>query len=122
MGEQLSPILRRTSEDRVAIWCPGCASSHVIDVSPAGWRWNGSADAPTFTPSLLVRSGHHLPDHDGGSCWCTYNAAHPSEPAPFTCGRCHSFLEDGKIRFLADCTHALAGQTVPLPAWPAEAP
>lgn len=31
---------------------------------------------------------------------------------------CHSFIRDGQIQFLSDCTHALAGQTVPLPAWP----
>lgn len=29
--------------------------------------------------------------------------------------RCHSFIEGGRIRFLSDCSHALAGQTVELP-------
>jgi hypothetical protein len=28
---------------------------------------------------------------------------------------CHSFVTNGKIQFLADCTHKLAGQTVELP-------
>ena len=28
---------------------------------------------------------------------------------------CHSFITDGRIQFLNDCTHALAGHTVPLP-------
>ena len=28
---------------------------------------------------------------------------------------CHSFVTDGRIQFLADCTHPLAGQTVDLP-------
>ncbi len=34
--------------------------------------------------------------------------------------QCHSFIEKGKIRFLPDCTHSLAGQTVDLPEneWP----
>lgn len=27
---------------------------------------------------------------------------------------CHSFVTDGKIRFLSDCTHDLADQTVPM--------
>ena len=31
------------------------------------------------------------------------------------CQRCHSFVRDGKIRFLADSYHELAGQTVDLP-------
>ncbi len=30
---------------------------------------------------------------------------------------CHSFVTDGQIQFLGDCTHKLAGQTVPLSAW-----
>jgi hypothetical protein len=30
---------------------------------------------------------------------------------------CHSFVTDGRIQFLEDCTHELAGQTVDLPEW-----
>ena len=29
--------------------------------------------------------------------------------------RCHSFVTDGRIQFLSDSTHVLAGQTVDLP-------
>ena len=28
---------------------------------------------------------------------------------------CHSFITDGKIQYLNDCTHKLAGQTIELP-------
>jgi len=28
---------------------------------------------------------------------------------------CHYFLKGGMLQFLGDCTHTLAGQTVPLP-------
>lgn len=70
--------------------CPGCGYGHNVDVPR--WTWNGSFDRPTFTPSLLVNQ------HDPGS-------------------RCHSFVEDGKILFLSDCFHSLAGQTVDLPDW-----
>lgn len=78
---------------------------------------------PTFSPSVLVRNGHYLPGRISadGSCWCTYNAekeAKGEKPAPFKCGVCHSFVTDGRIQFLGDCTHALAGQTVDLPTWP----
>lgn len=73
-------------------------------------------DRPTFTPSILIRSGHYAADFkQGGDCWCTYNKKHPDKPASFTCGVCHSFVTDGKIQYLGDCTHALAGQTVELP-------
>lgn len=75
--------------------CPGCRDSHLITVRAEGqsrpvWTWNGSLDAPTVTPSLLCE---------------------PDDPA----NRCHSFITDGRIQFLADCHHALAGQTVLLP-------
>lgn len=30
---------------------------------------------------------------------------------------CHSFVTDGKIRFLNDCTHDKAGQILDLPEW-----
>jgi hypothetical protein len=30
---------------------------------------------------------------------------------------CHSFVIDGRIQFLSDSTHVLAGQTVDLPKW-----
>jgi hypothetical protein len=29
--------------------------------------------------------------------------------------RCHSFVRAGMIEFLSDCTHELAGKTVPIP-------
>ncbi len=89
----------------IGFWCPGCDGVHVIKTSPGGWTFDGNADAPTFLPSVLV----------------TYNGAdagqsrgeHKAPPS-----RCHSFVKAGKIDFLGDCTHALAGKTVDLPDWP----
>jgi hypothetical protein len=104
--------------------CPGCGDIHAAWTQPHGqggavWQWNGSMDKPTFSPSLLITSGHHIASHKpGGSCWCTWNATHPDQPAPFTCYRCHSFIKDGQIQFLGDCTHAMAGKTVEIPEWP----
>lgn len=74
--------------------CPGCKRSHLFEVDCAshGWTWNGSMDRPTFTPSLL----------------CNANTSDL---------RCHSFVTDGKIQFLSDCHHELAGQTVDIPDW-----
>jgi hypothetical protein len=96
--------LRSLEGGRVAFWCPGCGYAHHVRVEGDGrprWHWNGSGDSPTFTPSVLV----------------TYNGSDAGqEDAPPAC--CHSFVTDGKIRFLNDCTHELAGQTVDLPDWP----
>lgn len=89
--------------------CPGCGEPHMVTVGEGSgprWGWNGSGDAPTFTPSILVT-------------W-----SEPSDvPEEFDDTSkdikrvCHSFVTDGRIQFLEDCTHALAGQTVDLPDW-----
>lgn len=103
-------------QEGYTFWCPGCNRAHSVKTSAGGWGFNGNGDAPTFTPSVLVRTGHYVPGHeDKKDCWCTYNAENPDDPAPFQCHTCHSFVTDGRIQFLGDCTHSLAGQTVDLP-------
>ncbi len=94
--------------------CPGCGHTHMVNKAgdSVRWDWNGDLERPTLRPSVLVVSGHFVPGHDGKACWCTYNKEHPDEPAPFKCERCHCYITDGRIQFLGDCTHALAGQTV----------
>ena len=76
------------------IFCPACGCGHLFD---RRWTFNGDRDKPTFTPSMLVNA--HL---------------HEIDPKYI---RCHSFVTDGKIQYLSDCTHDLAGQTVELPEW-----
>lgn len=109
---------------RACFRCPGCNDVHCIAVGSGGgtrWSWNGSTERPTFAPSLLLTTGHFCSTHKPGDpCWCTYNAEHPEAPASFACAVCHSFVKDGQIQFLADCTHSLASQTVPLPPWERE--
>jgi hypothetical protein len=91
--------------------CPGCGEHHAP--IEGQWGFNGDMERPTFTPSILVRSGHYA-KNDGGECWCTFKERFGREPG-FKCKVCHSFVTDGKIQFLNDCTHALAGQMVDLP-------
>jgi hypothetical protein len=91
----------------IAIMCPGCNCKHIIATKEpqsngAVWAFNGDMDKPTFSPSLLIRTGSHA----------TPEYVDPPECPPTTC---HSFITDGKIQFLGDCTHALKGQTVDLP-------
>ena len=89
----------------VIIQCPACGHAHVPRTADANdtypgaqpgpvWTFNGDMDKPTFSPSLLVTWGP------------------PENPRK---NICHSFVTDGKIQFLTDCTHSLAGQTVDLP-------
>lgn len=74
--------------------CPGCGTAHAVPVTgPKAWGFNGDDARPTFSPSILVNRGR----------------LNPSVP------QCHFYVENGRIRFLADCSHALAGKTVDLP-------
>lgn len=76
--------------------CPGCDSWHLITLDPSApgqhWTLTGGPFRPTIRPAVLVNAENRLSVH-----------------------RCHSFVTDGQIQFLPDCTHALAGRTVPLP-------
>ena len=58
----LSPILRNGTDGRLTWWCPGCNHAHMIqtgDGPSPRWGWNGNAERPTFTPSVLVRWGSY---------------------------------------------------------------
>jgi len=103
--QPLSPILRKDgiNDDLLYFMCPGCGTEHVIRYGGHDtWSWNGNVLKPTFLPSVKVT--YNGPDADTGG-----------RPAAI----CHSFVTDGRIQFLADSTHALAGQTVDLPEFPA---
>jgi hypothetical protein len=76
------------SVQRLVFFCPGCKEEHAFNST---WTYNGDADKPTASPSILVSGG-------GDATYC-----------------CHSFIRDGRIEFLGDCSHELAGQTVDLP-------
>jgi hypothetical protein len=90
-----------TREIRWAIFCPGCRCYHAMHVqggkptSPK-WTFNGDVNYPTFHPSVLCR-------------W-EYPVASQKPPKI-----CHSWIRAGRITFLDDSTHELAGQTVDLP-------
>lgn len=96
---------------KVHFWCPGCDQAHgVVVEAPNGWGFNGDLERPTFTPSVLV----------GGVQWDpSYSFHSPNHDVPPGERKvCHSFVNDGRIQFLTDSTHHLAGQTVDLPPWP----
>lgn len=112
--------LRTIEGNRIGFWCPGCEEMHVIDVGPGGWGWNRDGDRPTFTPSVLVRTGHYLHGNTPGNCYCDFAQREPeaAKGCTWKCSRCHTYVTDGRIQFLTDCSHAMAGQTVELPKHP----
>lgn len=76
-------------------FCPACKSGHAFLVGVEGkpsWTFNGDMDAPTFEPSLRMT--------------CTLGGGKPH------C--CHLLMRGGIIQFCGDCTHEMAGQSVPL--------
>lgn len=88
----MSAVVTRNNWDgRDALYwqCQGCEMPHRTPVDADGWTWNGSMDRPTLSPSVLVR----FTRHDAAVV-------------------CHSFVREGVVEFLGDCTHALAGQRV----------
>ncbi|CCF19162.1 conserved protein of unknown function [Pseudorhizobium banfieldiae] len=109
----LSRKLRRPTTNHLMFWCPGCDGAHQIRVGEGdgpGWSWNGDPERPTFRPSILVQGHEPLTDEE-------HEAIMSGKVNGVQTRRivCHSFVTDGKIQFLNDCTHELAGQTVDLP-------
>ncbi|MBA6061528.1 MULTISPECIES: DUF6527 family protein [Pseudomonas] len=105
--------LGQAQDGSLWFFCTGCDAPHSLHVgSGSGPRWgyNGNPEAPTFTPSVLVRGTQRLTDEEHQALM----AGEKVEPRPFVC---HSFVTDGRIQYLGDCTHGLAGQTVELPEW-----
>jgi hypothetical protein len=116
----LGSKLRRLEGGRVGFFCPACREVHQISVADDGghypgraWGFNGNGDAPTFSPSILVR-GKQV-ERDAAGRWTGEWVRGPDGKALDRV--CHSFVRDGRIEFLGDCTHALAGQTVDLPSF-----
>lgn len=97
-------VLKRCegSGNPLLFWCPGCEEFHGVWIRPeanpatgAFWTWNGDLEKPTFSPSVLVHISGNKP-------------------------RCHFYVENGFIRYLSDCGHALAGKTVQMKPDPIE--
>jgi hypothetical protein len=92
----ISPVVN--ASNMFLFWCPGCESAHYIDKR---WTFNGDMVKPTIRASVLV-----------SEC--------KTDEGIIVAPRCHLFVTDGQIRYLADCEHALAGQTVDMVPWSAD--
>ena len=82
----------------VMLHLPGPLPNRLIPVQTRGkrhgtpnWTWNGDTELPTLRPSILTKGADASGDHV-----------------------CHSWVNEGKVKFLNDCTHELAGQTLDL--------
>lgn len=73
------------------IFCPACDTYHLFNADR--WTFNGDLDKPTFKPSMLFNKD-------------LSNKNHP---------RCHSFVTDGNIIYLGDCSHDMKNTEIELP-------
>jgi hypothetical protein len=95
----------------IKFWCPGCDDLHMVSDD---WNVTGSGASLTIEPSILIYERQKLVNEDLE--WEVLLSPENITTAP----RCHSFVRNGHIEFLSDCTHELTGQTVvipPLPDW-----
>lgn len=90
--------------ERWWFWCEGCDTHHAyttkLGQGETGPCWQGPGDptAPTFSPSLLCNGNTPAKD------------LHPHT----TAHRCHLYVRNGQVQYLSDCSHHLAGRTVPI--------
>ena len=97
---QISGKLRKGRSAR--FWfCPACEEMHPL---PFGWVFNDDVNAPTFQPSFK-------------HCWKAVEP-NPETPAGRPARCCHYIITRGQVAYCSDCTHALAGQTIPMPDLP----
>ena len=81
----------------LAAHCPACGFEHGFridaefwaSVGMDVWQFDGNYACPTFVGSMLSRN-------------------------PKGTRFCHSYVRNGQWEFLDDCTHELAGRTVPM--------
>ena len=96
-------------------FCPGCGNAHGVWTTKRNgvgsvWKFNGSMDKPTFEPSLLVNATRDITPEE-------HRRIMDGEKLNIPKVRCHSYVRNGQIEYLGDCTHALAGKTVPMVAF-----
>lgn len=121
---RISNVLRSAEDGNggqsLLFYCAGCKMAHMVGVGEGSgprWGYNGNPEKPTFTPSVLVTWDQWEPP-----------ATNPEIAEKLKRGEieqqkvskvCHTFVTDGRIQYLSDCTHELAGQTIDLPpfAW-----
>jgi hypothetical protein len=104
----MSKIKRLTKDDggyhgELTFWCEGCKEFHHINDSKTEiananvWEFNGDFEHPTINPSILITSRK-------------FN----QKTNQYENIRCHSFIKNGEIQYLHDCTHSLKGTTIVL--------
>jgi len=106
---QVSSTLRR-AVGKYMHWCPACEEMHPL---PDSWKFDGNLEKPTFTPSFKHSGVQTV--KVAGKWTGEFVRDNKGNTIPFIC---HYVLTAGVLNFCRDCTHSLAGKSVPLPPLP----
>ncbi len=107
---QVSAKLRRSVEG-YAWYCPACDEVHPLP--DRGWTFNGNVDQPTFSPSFK-HTGKKIVTKNGE--WTgEWERDEQGNPINWCC---HYVVTAGQVAYQGDCTHSMAGQTIPMPDLP----
>ncbi|WP_066339287.1 DUF6527 family protein [Azohydromonas lata] len=122
--DPLSKVLRTGADGALYFWCLGCDMPHCVMHGAGGgprWTWNGDADKPTLSPSVLVQWDHLSPAaRERNAAFYQEHGRYMTHiELPYDVHHvCHTFVRDGRIEYLGDCTHDLVNQTIDLPEFP----
>ena len=83
------PLIENNTHQGYIITSPSTGQNIIFD---SRWTFNGDYEKPTFRPSMLMQYPIENPE-----------TGHVRE---------HFFVTDGKIHYLQDCHHDMAGETV----------
>ncbi|MCK9544275.1 MAG: DUF6527 family protein [Novosphingobium sp.] len=78
-------VIKKEGHDKYLFYCPGCRCFHWF--TTPRWLWNNNIESPTVTPSIVL------------------NAQDLKQ-------RCHLQIINGRLRYLSDSYHYLAGITI----------
>jgi hypothetical protein len=111
-------------------YCPGCKQAHNVNTAvPAGsnnpaWTFDGDPQSPTFTPSVLVTwsepkniNDPQAMERDLALAKARRDAGEQNIKLPSVNKVCHHYVTLGRIQYLLDSTHELAGHTVDMVDW-----
>lgn len=99
-------VLLKLQSNRYGFWCPGCEMVHIVRTkSNIGWQFNNDIEKPTFHPSILTSGVKPLTDDE-------HERIMKNESVPVRHFYCHSFVENGKIKYLSDSEHNLRDKTI----------
>lgn len=112
----IRPVERKDGDpglDRI-FWCPACRCDHGVSTREPGpvWTITGPPESPTIDPSVKV-SGYEM-NAEGYAMIARGEKPPKGERYPGAEWCCHSVITAGQIHYELDCTHSMAGQTVPM--------